>query len=86
MGNGCSIDTQYSNVIYVKPQTPIYDIMDQMNDLEEDEIIIDMDSKINNNIITTTDAKKQLETFISFYTGTNREFNKIKKYINTFTI
>jgi hypothetical protein len=86
MGNGCSIDTQYSNVIYVKPQYPISNIMDQMNDLEEDEIIIDMDSKINNNIITTTDAKKQLETFISFYTGTNREFNKIKEYINTFTI
>jgi hypothetical protein len=86
MGNGCSIDTQYSNVIYVKPQYPISNIMDQMNDLEEDEIIIDMDSKINNNLITKTDVKKQLETFMSFYIGTNREFNKLKGYINTFTI
>jgi hypothetical protein len=80
MGNGCSIDTQYSNVIYVKPTSPIHNLMDQMNDLEEDEIIIDMDSKINNNSITKIDAKKQLETFISFYTGTNIEFNKIKEY------
>jgi hypothetical protein len=86
MGNGCSVDTQYSNVIYVKPESPIHNLMQQMNDLEENEIIIDMDSKINNNSITKDDVIKQLETFMSFYVGTNREFNKIKRYINTFTI
>ena len=83
MGNGCSIDTKYSNVIYIKPTLPIYNVMLKMDDLEEDVIIDDIDSKINNNIITKEVAKKQLNTFMSFYTGTNRQFNKIKKYINT---
>ena len=86
MGNGCSIDRQYSNVIYVKPKTPIYNIIQKMNELEEDEIIIDIDNKINSNIITQEDAKKQLDTFMSFYIETGREFNKIKEYINTFTV
>ena len=83
MGNGCSIDTQYSNVIYVKPTSPIYNVIQKMDELEEGEIIIDTDSKINNNLITKEVAKKQLNTFMSFYTGTNRQFNKIKEYINT---
>jgi len=83
MGNGCSIDTQHSNVIYIKPTSPIYNLMQKMDELEEDNIIIDIDSKINNNLITKEAAKKQLNTFMSLYTGTNRQFNKIKKYINT---
>ena len=83
MGNGCSIDTQHSNVIYIKPTSPIYNVMQKMDELEEDEIIIDIDSKINNDLITKEAAKKQLNTFMSFYTGTNRQFNKIKEYINT---
>ena len=86
MGNGCSIDTQYSNVLYIKPKSPIYNLMQKMDKIEEEEIIIDIDNKINNNLITKTDAKKQLEIFMSFYIETNREFNKIKRYINTFTI
>ena len=43
-----------------------------MNELEEDKIIIDIDNKINSNIITQEDAKKQLDTFMSFYRNWKR--------------
>ena len=51
MGNGCSIDTQYSNVIYIKPTSPIYNVMQKMDELEEDNIIIDIDSKIKAEVL-----------------------------------
>jgi AAA+ superfamily predicted ATPase len=83
MGNMCSVKTPYSNVIHVKPKSSIKKLMQQMNDAEEENIITDIKNKIQYNIITKETAKEKLHIFMSYFEGSNREFNKIKEYIIT---